>query len=149
MKNNIKEIKEIKEIKNFCIEHNIDNIDIVCKNIKNKIKDFRIVNGVKEFRFILQENIDNVVKKELINDKYMLGCFDAIFLSDIIKIDANVIKMIQAKGAFEALGELVVRLGEIDNFVSEYIFIEGYGHHFAFYNGEQRELLDYYVFRIN
>jgi hypothetical protein len=102
------------------------------------------VNG---HRFIRRDAIAEIQREELSSDLYILGCFNADFLAGILDIDIDAIKAIQDAGAFEALGKLV--LPHIDEIQAKYSSVDGYGHHFAHYDGEEHEIGDYYAFRIN
>ena len=134
------------------VENTLANLlDIDCEidrgtildNMRSSDDDFE-VNG---HRFIRQDAIAEIQREELSSDLYILGCFNADFLAGITDIDVDAIKAIQDAGAFEALGKLV--LPHIDDIQRQYSSVDGYGHHFAHYDGEEHELGDYYAFRIN
>jgi hypothetical protein len=117
--------------------------DTILENMRDSGDDFE-VNG---HRFIRQDAIAEIQREELSSDLYILGCFNADFLAGILDIDIDAIKAIQDAGAFEALGKLV--LPHIDEIQAKYSSVDGYGHHFAHYDGEEHEIGDYYAFRIN
>ena len=137
--------KHGKEIVSFCKENNIDNIREIYDNIKDGNDDFEIDN----YRFIDMNQIDKVMEDELSGDDYILGCFNDYFLADILEIDIDVIQVMQKAEAFEAIGKLIKSMKKLPELVEEYIAADGYGHHFAHYDGEELELSDYYVFKIN
>lgn len=84
------------------------------------------------------------------SDLYTLGGFNAWFIADCIDIDQDVIVSIQAAGAYEAIGKLIISLGKIEAMQEKYSQMDGYGHHFNYYNGNEETItvnsVKYYVF---
>lgn len=107
-------------------------------------KDFE----VGDYRFISHEDINEIMKEELLSDKYTLGCFSAWFISDITGLDMDAVEKAQAE-SFELLGELMSK--HIEQVVTDYVAHDGYGHYFAHYDGEEHDLesygVKYYAFR--
>ena len=138
---------ELKIIHSFCEENDIDFKETV-SNILDDDRDFEVEN----YRFIHFDDIDQIQQEELKSDLYLLGCFNAYFLADNTSLSLKVIEVLQKNEAYEELGELIQE--DVENIQREYARLDGYGHHFAPYDGEELELLDvngsnYYVFRIN
>ncbi len=117
--------------------------------IDSESNDFEI-NG---YRFITSDSIDSIQQEELSNDLYILGCFNASFLSEVLEMDQELIELVQEAEKYEKLGEMVINNGKIEKLQEGYSFLDGYGHHFAHYDGEEIEETlngtDYYIFRVN
>ena len=148
---------DLKEIKSFCDTHNIDDWKEVTENILNegyiypseyRVSDDFEVNG---YRFIRATKIDEIQTEELKSDLYILGCFNASFISDNTNLPLKVVQALQKAECYEELGELM--LDYIDNIQREYARLDGYGHHFAHYDHVTIEDTfngtDYYIFRVN
>ena len=137
---------ELKKIHHFCQGNDIDFKEVV-SNILDDEEDFE----VDDYRFIKFDDIDEIQQEELKSDLYLLGCFNPSFLADNTDLPLKVIEVLKKHEAYEELGELIV--DDVDDIQEEYARIDGYGHHFAHYDGETLELIDvngsdYYVFRI-
>jgi len=128
---------EIEDKQNVLLSMNCDDSSI--------FNDFEI----EDYRFIKMDEIDTIQQEELISDEYILGCFNAWFLADIIGIDTDVIEAMQKAEAFEAIGKLVISLNKVEELQEAYCSADGYGHHFAHYDHEQHKVGNYYVFKIN
>jgi len=132
-------------------EYCIDDYKEVIENIISLDDDF--YSPCDNYRFINSDNIDDIMQDELASDEYILGCFNADFLSYIIDIDCDIIEAIQKAEAFEAIGKLIIRLDKIKELQQEYVSLDGYGNHFAHYDGYENEIhvLNeiYYVFKVN
>ena len=102
---------------------------------------------IDDYRFIHEDYIDDIQKEELASDLYILGCFNAWFLSNCSGIDIDIIETLQKSEAFEGLGKLM--LPYLDKIQQDYASLDGYGHHFNHYDGDEIELGDWYIFRIN
>ena len=100
-------------------------------------------------RFISSDTIDGVLQDELASDPYVLGCFRAGFIANILDIDAKAVEDIQKAGAFEALGKML--LPHIQEVASDYASADGYGHHFNHWDGGEKKIAlagrMYHVFR--
>ena len=129
------EIKEIAEI--------ITDWRKVAENIRDGEIDFEVEN----YRFIHSDEIDRIQKDELLSDTYILGCFSDWFIADITGLDFNVVTKAQKNENYELLGELMAK--EIDEVQEAYSCSDGYGHHFAHYDGCENEINNYYYFRVN
>ena len=112
-------------------------------------EDFEIGN----YRFIREDSIDEIMENELGGDDYMLGCFNAWFIADVLDIDMDVIEAMQEAEAYSAIGKLVKSMGKLEDLQKAYANADGYGHHFNKYDGNQDELYigsdTYYYFREN
>lgn len=141
-------LSSLKNIYSFCDEHSIDPREVV-ESIISEENDFEVDN----FRFISSDDIDSIQMEELQNDNYLLGCFTDWFIADNTHIPLNVVKALQKAEAFEELGGMMQ--DSISDIQSEYSRLDGYGHHFAHYDGNEHEMFVseevpvFYVFRIN
>ncbi len=133
----------IKRIRQFC-ESLTSEPDWreVARNIENGEYDFEVDN----VRFIKESAIDEIQCEELSSDLYILGCFNAWFLADVLDIDQDVIEAMQKAEAYEALGKLIVSMCKLPELQAAYASADGYGHHFNRYDGNQEEIAGYYVF---
>jgi len=113
----------------------------IAEEIDNDNDDF----CVADYRFIKKSDIDQIMSDELSGDTYMLGCFNANFIADILEIDSDVVESAQKSESFEGLG--VSLLPHIDQVVENYVAEDGYGHHFSSYDGEEHDFEDYYYFK--
>ena len=139
----ISEIKTIiTEFKN--IDLDTDDVREFITSIQYEETDFEI-NG---YRFIHTDEIDDIQKEELSSDEYILGCFTASFIAETCDIDIDVVEALQKAEAFDALGGLMLKNG-IDELQTEYARLDGYGHHFNHYDGNEYEIGDFYVFRVD
>ena len=138
---------EIKQIIEFCEEYAIDRREVI-NNIISEEEDF----NVDDYRFIHQDDIDKIQVDELQSDPYMLGCFNDWFIADISNLSIDIIKALQEAEKYEAIGEYIIDNNLTEELQSEYSRLDGYGHHFAAYDGNTMEdlyNLGYYVFRTN
>lgn len=105
------------------------------------------------YRMIAADEIDDIMGAELAEDEYILGCFNARFLADVLGIDEDVILAMQAAEAYEAIGRLVISMGKLERLQQKYVAADGYGHHFNHYDGSEEEITlggqQYYIFRVN
>lgn len=104
---------------------------------------------VSGYRFIKENEIDEIHQKELGDDLYILGCFDSNFLASILGINEAVITKLQEIDGYEEIGSLVISLGKLKELQKEAVKWDGYGHFFNSYDGNYDEISDYLVFRIN
>lgn len=126
---------------------------ILYRGVEN---DFSIDLNISEYRFISSEVIDEIQCEELSCDEYALGCFNAGFLAglDNMPLDYDALVSLQQTGAYAAIGKIILGIyGLLKELQSEYSKIDGYGHYFAGYDGEEHEVVigedTYYVFRTN
>lgn len=112
-------------------------------SMKERKKDFTI----DKYRFIYTDAIFDVMIKEFMDDRYLIGCFSARLLASLLGCEAPEIREIQDADLHSALGSMIINSGLIGEFVEESISEEGYGSHFAS-DGRERMINDYYIFRI-
>ena len=129
---------ELKKIKAFCNGlHSEPQWREVVESVLSDSDDFEVDN----VRFIAADCIDSIQCDDLESDLYILGCFNAWFLADVTGLGSEVIEAMQAAEAFEALGKLVISLGKLSELQQEYARLDGYGHHFNHYDGNQEEIV--------
>ena len=136
--------KELKELKDFGFEK--DELKEIYTEAQGN-DNFEIGN----YRFISDDRIDKIQQDELKDDLYMLGCFNAWFIADILEMDTEIIETLQKSEAFEGIGKML--LPHIDELQEKYSSMDGYGHHFNHYDGCENEFdLNgklYHCFRTN
>lgn len=120
-----------------------DSVDYILEFIDQYGADDFEINGC---RFIHKNSIDEIQADELASDLYVLGCFNPEFIAGILGIDSDVIKIMQDKDCYEAIGRLVINMDMLDTLQSEYCRADGYGHHFNGYDFSELEAADYYIF---
>ena len=139
-------LSQLRDVKNLSNELDIDFRELT-EQITDENGDFEIDN----YRFIKVSEIDAIQQDELKSDLYILGCFNADFIEDNTNIPYNAIVALQKADAYESLGELM--LDDIETLQSEYVRMDGYGHHFGRYDGNEYEItlndVEYYYFKIN
>lgn len=128
---------DIKKVKAFC-EDLFSSPDWreVVQNALDGEADFEVNN----VRFISDNEIDSIQEEELGNDDYVLGCFNAGFLADILEIDQDVIEALQKAEAFEAIGKLIKSMGKLGDLQQAYASADGYGHHFNSWDSGEEEI---------
>ena len=128
---------DLKAIKNFCKDlFSTPDWREVVAEIEAGGSDFE-VDGV---RFINSSDIDRIQQEELGNDEYILGCFNAWFIAEVIGVDQDVIEVMQKAEAFEAIGKLIISLGKLEELQAAYVSADGYGHYFNSYDFGEEEL---------
>ena len=139
----LSDLRTVKELSN---ELDLDFKELV-GNIVDENEDFEIEN----YRFIKSSEIDTIQQDELKGDLYILGCFTDWFIADNTNLSLKVVQALQKAEAFEELGELIV--DDVETIQEEYARLDGYGHHFNHYDGNEWEVnlngIDYYYFRID
>jgi hypothetical protein len=147
MKMKYSEIKMLFNDFNF-IRFEVEDF-IESYGIEEASKDF-VVGG---YRFIRHDYIDEIMCDELKSDEYMLGCFNAWFIADVLDIDCDVIEAMQKADAYEAIGKLIISMHKLIDLQRAYVSADSYGHHFNKYDGNQDELDigsdTYYYFKEN
>jgi len=140
-------LTELKNIVSIANNYGIDKKELL-ENIENENEDFEVDN----YRFVLESEAENIALDMYKCDTYMLGCFNDFFISDNCDIKLNVVQALQKAEAFTELGELMLDNG-IENLISEYCRLDGYGHVFGSYDGNNDEVTIndnlYIVFRTN
>lgn len=128
---------QIKSIREFCESlSSSPDWKEVTRNIIDDNQDFEVDN----VRFINSESIDEIQCDELASDEYCLGCFNDWFIADILDIPLDAIQAIQKAEAYEALGKMIISMGKLEELQQEYARVDGYGHHFNHYDGNEEEL---------
>mgnify|MGYP006987291015 FL=1 len=139
-------LSQLRDVKNLSNELDIDFRELT-EQITDENDDFEIDN----YRFIKVSEIDTIQQDELKSDLYSLGCFTDWFIADNTDLSLKVVQALQNAEAFEELGELIV--DDIETIQSEYSRLDGYGHHFGRYDGNEYEItlndVDYYYFKVN
>ena len=139
-------LAQLRDVKNLSNELDIDFRELT-EQITDETNDFEIDN----YRFIKVSEIDTIQQDELKSDLYVLGCFSDWFIADNTDLSLKVVQALQKAEAFEELGELIV--DDIETIQSEYVRLDGYGHHFGRYDGNEHETVlndvEYYYFKIN
>ena len=139
-------LSQLRDVKTLSNELDIDFKELV-EQIIDEVDDFEM----EDYRFIKVSDIDTIQQNELKSDLYLLGCFNADFIADNTDLSLKVVQALQKAEAFEELGELIV--DDIETIQSEYSRLDGYGHHFGRYDGNEYEItlndVDYYYFKVN
>ncbi len=135
---------ELLQYGRYAKELAIDVRDVI-QAVADNESDFEVDN----YRFISEDDIDQIQQDELESDEYILGCFNAWFLADVLGIDCDVIEAMQKAEAYEAVGKLVISMGKLAELQSAYASADGYGHHFNHWDGSEDEIGNYHVFRTN
>ena len=96
---------------------------------------------IEDYRFLTEKE----ALKECINmyecDEYILGCFNASFIEDYIPLSYDDIKSLQEfEKGYSIIGKLILNSGELDEFIKEYIRLDGYGHALNSYDGNYEEI---------
>ena len=93
---------DLKTVIEFCKDNSIDFKEVIAE-IQSENADFEVDN----YRFISQAEIDSIQRGELKSDTYILGCFNADFLADIIEIPYKAIETLQkSRMLFRTRGNL-------------------------------------------
>ncbi len=142
----IMKYSDLKMIKNLCDELvSAPDWREVVEGMQAET-DFKVDN----VRFIRADEIDQIMCDELKSDLYMLGYFDADFLSGILNIDSDAIESIQNAGACEALGKIIIGMDKLEEVQQGYVSADGYGHHFNRYDDNEEMIRvdgnEWYVF---
>lgn len=143
--------RRLRQIVTVCEDLGVNTREVV-ENIENEDENFEVDN----YRFISKSSIDKIQQDELSSDPYILGCFNDWFLADNTDLSLDIIKALQAADKYEAIGQHIIDNDLIETIQSEYASADGYGHHFAAYDGNTIEDLlnldsetGYYIFRVN
>lgn len=147
---------QIKAVVNAILSHNAG--DHVYSDVKQLIadvndnfdNDFYVDFDGREYRVLSNDDILDIMKDELANDTYVLGCGSDWFMSDVTGIPVDAIRKIQDADAYEALGIIIANNDEmLTAFADGIISHDGAGHHFATYDGMEEEAGEYTVFCVN
>lgn len=116
----------------------------------------KLIDGEDDFttdnwRVINAGYIDSVLADELEENPFLIGCFAAWLIADVLDIPVRIVEICQKAEAYEDLGEMFTR-GQVEALAREYVAADSYGHHFATYDGHEHEFTfdgsSYYAFRI-
>ena len=101
-------------------------------------------------RYIHETIIDDILKEELESDAYILGCFNASFIASVTDWPLALIEAGQKGDEYDSIGQALIDDGHVAELAKAYASADGYGHHFAHYDGNE-DMLDggWYRFRIN
>lgn len=103
------------------------------------------------WRVIKETAISDVLADELGSDPYTLGCFSAWALADVLGLSTSFVAKIQEAGLHQEIGEELTD-AQIAQLAETLVSYDGYGHHFATYDGEEHNFSfdgdAYYAFRI-
>lgn len=139
-------LSQLRDVKNLSNKLDIDFRELT-EQITDENDDFEIDN----YRFIKVSEIDTIQQDELKSDLYSLGCFNTSFIAENTNIPYNAIVALQKADAYESLGEMME--DDIETIQREYSRLDGYGHHFGRYDGNEYEItlndVDYYYFKVN
>ena len=141
-------MKDFKEARELMRDYDFD-IETVREMFDNSDHDMEDGN----YRIIDSDSIDEIMQEELKSDLYILGCFNANFLANILGISTKAIEMFQKSEAYKGIGELIISGGHLEELQEDYVSADGYGHHFAHYDGNEYEIEingnNYYIFKTN
>jgi hypothetical protein len=107
-----------------------------------------------DYRFIASDEIDQIMQDELESNLYMLGCFVPSFIASHTGLNVEAVECIQQSGDAKALEGLGLAMAEaIVNVQQDYVSCDGYGLHFAHYDGNEHELningRHFYAFKVD
>ena len=104
---------------------------------------------VGKYRFIHEDAIDDILADELSSDVDIMGYFNASFISSVTQWPIVLIEAAQRANQFAAIGEAIINGHFLQEMAEQYARADGYGHHFAHYDGHEHNIGNYYAFRIN
>ena len=106
----------------------------------------------ENYRIIHDNYIDGILADEISCDSYILGCFSAEAIADATGWPYDLIRAAQKGEAFSEIGDAMTT-EQIQKLAEIYAAADGYGHHFAQYDGKEYEIgtgeAGYYLFRTN
>ena len=136
---------KLSQIKRVKAEFGEDWREIVNEMMSENNDDFE----VSGYRFIHEDSIDEILKDELLSDEYVLGCFSALAISEATDWPQALIEAAQKGEQYEAIGQAMTE-DHVRKLAEIYARADGYGHHFAHYDGEEKETeCGYYAFKVN
>jgi hypothetical protein len=115
--------------------------------VRNEMESYNEDFQAGYYRFIHDSAINEILADELESDLYVLGCFTSWFIADYLDIPTDAVEAIQKAEQFEALGQLIKAKGVAD-FAESYATHDGYGPHFASYDGEEHNHGEWYAFKV-
>lgn len=136
------------------IKSAIENYTDEWREVVTNINDFEDYDNsydftVDDLRFIHKDHIHEIMVEELSSDLYILGCFNANFLTDVTGWPQPLIEAGQKGEQYETIGQGIIDNNLVDDLAEEYAQRDGYGHHFAHYDSEENRVGDWYFFKIN
>lgn len=108
----------------------------------------------EDYRYISSEAIFDILVVELA-DPEIIGYFNSSFLAELLDIPEEIVESTCQADKGELIGSIIIQEGLVGKLAEEYIRIDGYGHHFAHYDGNCLELMsspdqvDWYMFKID
>ena len=140
------EFKELRNIVETANRFDIDKTGLF-DNLDSNVEDFEVDN----YRFVLESEAIDILIDMYKCDEYILGSFNAWFIADNCNIPIGCVEALQKADAYSELGELMLENG-IDELIEEYVRLDGYGHAFNSYDGNNEEITLngdlYIVFRV-
>jgi hypothetical protein len=112
---------------------------------KETVRDFLdndCIDGEADYLIIREDAARKRVYDLYRDDYYMLGCFNAWFISRYICLDEDTIQTLQKEGAHEGIGKAIMNSGNFEDMMNDYIDADGYGHALGAYDDDYNE---YYV----
>lgn len=103
---------------------------------------------VGDYRFIRTDAIDEILADELANDDYLLGYFNASFIAGVTGWPIVLIEAAQNGEQYEAIGKAIADDGFLQEMAEAYAKADGYGPHFARYDGHEHKIGSYYAFKV-
>lgn len=141
MKKNETKTQEILE------QYGIDYEEFMEKSQNHK--DFII----GKYRLVHEDVIYDVAREELQNDPHYVGSFMPYFIAYHCDLDFELIEFIQQHEGYSLLGEHIINSKNFESFVFDYLNEDGFGNHFAYYDGNAIEDIandtGFYIFRID
>ena len=137
------------EIKNLLVD--VYNDRSMLRGVLSNLgeDDFEVDN----YRFIKEDATLEMAIDMYEGDSYMLGCFNADFISDNTDLDYEIVKALQEGDKYEAIGKHILDNDYIGDMMEEYIRLDGYGSVFGSYDGNYEEVVidgeDYIFMRVN
>ena len=127
-------LSNIRTIKSFC-EDLVSCPDWreVVSELENNSDDFEVDN----VRFIADDSILSIMADEIFSDDYMLGCFNASFISENSRLNYELVQACQDSEAYQAIGKALndtLSQEQKESFCEAYAIADGYGHHFNHYD---------------
>lgn len=115
-----------------------------------KIRDGETDFTEDDYRFIHKDSIDEILSSEIAADEYVLGSWTANAIATATGWPVGLVKAAQKGEAYAELGKAVISTpGAVEKMAELLIEWDGYGHHFASYDGATNEIGDWFVFRTN
>ena len=140
---------EVKDLIKLAQDLNIDKTELFAE-VDSGNENFEVDN----YKFTTHNEAVEEVSNMYQCDEYLLGCFNASFISDVTNIDFRVIEALQKAEAFSELGMLILDYLDKDltELSKEYIRLDGYGNALNSYDGNWREItlngIEYIYFRV-